>query len=77
MNKVILIGRLTRDPDVRYTQGDNPMCIARYALAVDRKLSADQRQQEQLSRKRSKQPFFECSICPAFLGFKYERGEQE
>lgn len=46
MNKVILIGRLTRDPDVRYTQGDNPMCIARYALAVDRKLSADQRQQE-------------------------------
>ena len=37
MNKVILIGRLTRDPEVRYTQGDNPMAIARYTLAVDRK----------------------------------------
>ena len=39
MNKVILMGRLTRDPDVRYTQGDNPMCIARYTLAVDRRVS--------------------------------------
>ena len=37
MNKVILMGRLTRDPDVRYTQGDNPMAIARYTLAVDRR----------------------------------------
>ena len=37
MNKVILIGRLTRDPEVRYTQGNEPMCIARYTLAVDRK----------------------------------------
>lgn len=39
MNKVILIGRLTRDPDIRYTQGDNSMAIARYTLAVDRKKS--------------------------------------
>jgi len=39
MNKVILMGRLTRDPDIRYTQGDNPMCIARYTLAVDRRFS--------------------------------------
>ena len=37
MNKVILVGRLTRDPDIRYTQGDNAMCIARYTLAVDRR----------------------------------------
>lgn len=37
MNKVIIMGRLTRDPDIRYTQGDNPMCIARYTLAVDRR----------------------------------------
>ena len=37
MNKVILMGRLTRDPDVRYTQGNEPMAIARYTLAVDRK----------------------------------------
>ena len=36
MNKVILMGRLTKDPDVRYTQGNDPMCIARYTLAVDR-----------------------------------------
>ena len=39
MNKVILMGRLTRDPDIRYTQGDSPMCIARYTLAVDRRFS--------------------------------------
>lgn len=39
MNKVILMGRLTRDPDVRYTNGDEPMCIARYTLAVDRRFS--------------------------------------
>ena len=39
MNKVILIGRLTRDPDARYTQGQEPMCIARYTLAVDRRVS--------------------------------------
>ncbi len=37
MNRVVLMGRLTRDPDVRYTQGDNPMAIARYTLAVDRR----------------------------------------
>lgn len=37
MNKVILIGRLTKDPETRYTQGDNPMAISRYTLAVDRR----------------------------------------
>lgn len=37
MNKVILMGRLTRDVESRYTQGENPMCIARYTLAVDRR----------------------------------------
>lgn len=37
MNKVILMGRLTKDPDIRYTQGEQPMCIARYSLAVDRR----------------------------------------
>lgn len=45
MNKAILIGRLTRDPDVRYTQGAEQMAIARYTLAVDRgikKTSEDQ-----------------------------------
>ena len=39
MNKVILMGRLTRDPEVRYSQGDNAMAIARYTLAVDRRNS--------------------------------------
>lgn len=37
MNKVILMGRLTRDPEVRYSQGENAMAVARYTLAVDRK----------------------------------------
>ncbi len=41
MNKVILMGRLTRDPDVRYTQGDKSTCIARYTLAVDRRYKRD------------------------------------
>lgn len=36
MNKVVLMGRLTRDPEVRYSQGDNPLAIARYTLAVNR-----------------------------------------
>lgn len=37
MNKVILMGRLTRDPDVRYSQTDSNMAIARFSLAVDRR----------------------------------------
>ena len=38
MNKVILMGRLTRDPEVRYSAGENALAIARYTLAVDRKI---------------------------------------
>ena len=41
MNKVILMGRLTRDPEVRYSQGDNPMAIARFSLAVDRRRTSN------------------------------------
>lgn len=37
MNKVLLIGRLTRDPDIRWTQGKDQTCTARYTLAVDRR----------------------------------------
>lgn len=37
MNKVILMGRLTADPEVRYSQKENSVCVARYRLAVDRK----------------------------------------
>ena len=45
MNKVILMRRLTRDPHVRYSQGDSPMAIARYTLAVDRRFRRDNDQQ--------------------------------
>lgn len=41
MNKVILMGRLTRDPDIRYSQGENTTAVARYCLAVDRKFKQD------------------------------------
>ena len=37
MNKVILMGRLTRDPEVRYSQGERSMAIAKYTLAIDRR----------------------------------------
>ena len=37
MNRVILMGRLTRDPDIRYSQGGDNMAIARFTLAVDRR----------------------------------------
>lgn len=41
MNKVILMGRLTRDPDIRYSQGENSTAVARYTLAVDRRFRRD------------------------------------
>lgn len=41
MNKVILMGRLTRDPEVRYTQGEHSTAVARYTLAVDRKVKSN------------------------------------
>lgn len=41
MNKVILMGRLTRDPDIRYSQGENAMAIARFTLAVNRRIKKD------------------------------------
>ena len=47
MNKVILMGRLTRDPNVRYTQqngSQESMCVARYTLAVDRRGARDGQQ---------------------------------
>lgn len=37
MNKVILLGRLTKDPVVRYSNGENPIAIARFTIAVDRR----------------------------------------
>ena len=47
MNQVILMGRLVRDPDVRYTQSAQPMAIARYTLAVDRRVARDKDKNEQ------------------------------
>ncbi|MDD2970798.1 MAG: single-stranded DNA-binding protein [Lachnospiraceae bacterium] len=46
MNKVILMGRLTRDPEVRYSQGENPMAIARYTLAVDRRFNRNNTEEQ-------------------------------
>ncbi len=45
MNKVILMGRLTRDPEVRYSQGDAATAVGRYTLAVDRRFRRDGDQQ--------------------------------
>ena len=41
MNSVVLIGRLTRDPEVRYSSGENQTAVARYTLAVDRRFRRD------------------------------------
>lgn len=41
MNKVILCGRLTKDPDIRYSQNDNSIAVAKYTLAVDRKFKKE------------------------------------
>ena len=39
MNKVVLSGRLVRDPEVRYSSGESQLCVAKYTLAVDRRFS--------------------------------------
>ena len=54
MNKVILMGRLTRDPEIRYSQGENSTAIARFSLAVDRKF------------KRQGEPEADFFNCTAF-----------
>lgn len=54
MNKVILMGRLTRDPEIRYSQGANALAIARYSLAVNR------------SFKREGEPEADFFNCTAF-----------
>lgn len=45
MNKVVLMGRLTKDPDIRYSQGENSQAIARYTLAVDRRFRREGNEQ--------------------------------
>ncbi len=44
MNKVILVGRLTRDPEIRYSQGENSMAVGRYTIAINRRVKPDQEQ---------------------------------
>lgn len=44
MNKVILMGRLTRDPEIRYSQGENSTAVARFTLAVDRRFKHETEQ---------------------------------
>lgn len=66
MNKVVLVGRLTRDPEVRYSQGKNPMAVAKYMLAVNRRF------------KRENEPeadFINCVVFgkPAEFAEKYFR----
>lgn len=49
MNKVILIGRLTRDPEIRYSQGENATCIGRISLAVDRRFNKEEQSADFIS----------------------------
>lgn len=59
MNKVILVGRLTRDPDMRQSEGQDPIAVARFTLAVDRRFS---RRQD----SDSQQPTADFISCVAF-----------
>ncbi len=63
MNKVILMGRLTRDPEIRYSQGENSTAVARYTLAVDRRY------------KREGEPTADFIPCVAF-GKQAEHAEK-
>ncbi len=54
MNKLILMGRLTRDPEIRYSQGESSLAIARFSLAVDRRF------------KRAGEPEADFFNCTAF-----------
>lgn len=64
MNNVTLVGRLTNDPQIRYTQGEKPMAIARYTVAVDRR-----------SRGKEDADFIPCTVFGASAEFaeKYFR----
>ena len=53
MNKVVLMGNLTRDPEIRYSQGAEPVAVARYGIAVSRRFSKD---------KENDTDFFNCVV---------------
>ena len=63
MNKVILLGRLTKDPDVRRSQGAEPVTIARYTLAVNRRGKKQEGQQDGTGQQGS----WEQSAMDGFL----------
>lgn len=50
MNSVVLIGRLTKDPEVRYTTGQEPMAIATFSVAIDRPVRAGQEKKTDFPR---------------------------
>jgi single-strand DNA-binding protein len=54
MNKVILMGRLTKDPEIRYSQNAEPVCISKFTLAVDRRF------------KKEGEPDADFILCVAF-----------
>ena len=54
MNKVILMGRLARDPEVRYTTGQDTLAIARFTLAVDRRMKREDQRRFYLMRQLRK-----------------------
>ncbi|MCL1843818.1 MAG: single-stranded DNA-binding protein [Defluviitaleaceae bacterium] len=54
MNKVILVGRLTKDPEIRYSQSAEPMCISKFTLAVNKRF------------KREGEPDADFILCTAF-----------
>ena len=58
MNKVILMGRLTRDPEIRYSQGEQSTAVARYTIAVDRRFRRDGDQQHIVKQNTVFHAFF-------------------
>lgn len=59
MNNVVLMGRLTRDPDLRYVQSSGNTAVARFSLAVDKQLSREKKQ-EMESRNQPTADFINC-----------------
>lgn len=51
MNEVVLIGRLTKDPDLRYLSNESNTAVCRFTLAIDRKLSREKRQQAEANNQ--------------------------
>ena len=70
MNKVILCGRLVRDPEVRYSQGANATAIARFSIAVDRQFKKDGEPKSKTSHSLNPVP---CIICDSAYNGEYSK----